>query len=340
VPSDLTIAISPYHLATREVPALCSLLLADQAVTLMPTPASGSSTDDLDAAVKQSPRFLRFMERIRWSVPLWRAGILSGDYSSENIVDGLGAVYSRVMEGEDLGPLRRIFTGIASATEHELLDKISGDLLKGGPDPAVNIPINACVDEFASRHSILVARAAPTSLAQRAESYLYERRFAFAMPVLTQASGRRLLELRDHLRPTLATLRAAILSAVADEAGVAVVTRAESNGRQERTAAAPSVTDAARRLSLDFESARGDLLSGDDDEGTRIMHAYASVTAVRVPSDAVLRSSLLALRSASLAKPIMAGASPKGSEIPDQDPARAERVTVLVMKLMNMRPEN
>jgi len=319
--------VSPYHLATREAPALCALLLADETVTLIPEPAAGTTREELDDAVQTSPRFLRFMERIRWTVPLWKQGVVSGGLGDERVVESLAGVYDRIASTEALGSLRRAFAAYRAEDERTFLDRVSGDLLKGGPDPAVSIPIHACLDEFAARRAIPVVRATPTSIAQRAEAMLHVRRFTFTVPILTQASGRRILELRSGLEEELGALRAGVTAAI-EESG-------DDSTPLDRDLAS-AVTEAARGVGAAFERLRPALASGDDDEGRRVMDGYVSVTAVSIPADAVIRSSLHAMRSASLGRGThTATAEPAARTAP---PLLRERLISFIVKPMNIRP--
>jgi hypothetical protein len=44
---------------------------------------------------------------------------------------------------------------------------VAADLLKGGPDPAITVPLAAGIDQFAMRHGAAVARSSPFSIARR-----------------------------------------------------------------------------------------------------------------------------------------------------------------------------
>ncbi|QKK09619.1 MAG: hypothetical protein HND58_16560 [Planctomycetota bacterium] len=67
-------AISPYHLTTREPPAMAALLLAERSVTFMPSPRG--TREEIEQAAAESPEYVRFMETWAWSMPLWKDGLL------------------------------------------------------------------------------------------------------------------------------------------------------------------------------------------------------------------------------------------------------------------------
>lgn len=334
-PAPLVIAVSPYHLVTQEVPALCVLLLADRVTTLMPEPAPGTSREDVAGAMKRSPRFLRFMERIRWSVPLWNEGILTAGDDGQSVAGCLGETYQSITSKDTPGPLRVMIAKASAENADSFLDHLCGDLLKGGPDPAFCVPVNACIDSFAVRNGQAVARAAPSSIAQRTESLMLRRCFAFVMPMLMQASGHRLLRLRQVLGPELSQLRTALAAAI------------DSSRRPETlrldTSLAGTLDTAAKALTARYEQLKAEVATGDDDEGRRIVDAYASVTVMIAPPDAVLRSSAHAAKSVGARSPVGAGSSRDPTTAPGSIPKTpvetvGSPLTVMVIKLMNVRP--
>lgn len=324
--NPLVIAVSPYHLATCEAPALCALLLADQVVTLMPGPESGSDRPSFDLAVRRSPRFIRFMERIRWSVPLWNAGVIAGEWFEEELAAGLREVCTRAADDDAMLGMRKLFDAASREGEYEFLDHVCTDLLKGGPDPAVSIPIAACVDEFAARHGIPVARSTASSVAQRAEAMMHRRRYSFAMPILAQASGRRILGVRERLCHELDALRSVLVRSLDSEQ--------ESSGER---GGADEVAEAARTLTTKFEEARKDLIRGDDDSGLRVRSEYVSVSVVKAPSDAVFRSSTNALRNGAVARGGNGSRHATAQAAGVTTPA-SRHLSALVIKPLNLRP--
>ena len=53
--SSLVAVVSPYHLTTREAPALAALLFADRVVTIRPTPLGGESRSEVCRAMDLAP---------------------------------------------------------------------------------------------------------------------------------------------------------------------------------------------------------------------------------------------------------------------------------------------
>jgi hypothetical protein len=65
-PSLMLVAVSPYHLTTREPAAIAALLLADRVVTLLPGPDRRGA----ELAAERLPHYLDFVLTWEWSVPL------------------------------------------------------------------------------------------------------------------------------------------------------------------------------------------------------------------------------------------------------------------------------
>ena len=71
------VAVSPYHLTTREPPAMAALLLAGAVITMVPAPPSARRglTVDRDAArgaAGEAPGYADLLESWRWAAELFR----------------------------------------------------------------------------------------------------------------------------------------------------------------------------------------------------------------------------------------------------------------------------
>jgi hypothetical protein len=323
VPAPLVTALSPYHLATREPAAMAALVLSTRAVTLMPHPTAGTSREAVELAVRRAPRYLRLMEAWRWSVPLWRLGVISTAADGEQACQGVSGVYDDIRNDASLAelrPLTRSADELCDERPDAFLDATCADLLRGGPDPGINIPLNAALERFSERHGLVSVRGAASSIAQRAESRLGAKVFSFGVPMLVQAGAARILLLRNDLEKPLRALRRAILRSF--DAG----------------AADPSLAAAAAEYGEAFRSwAERGFGRGDDDTGIRVMTSFISVTGMSMPTDAVLRSSRAAVRSVGVyvaAGRVRRGADPAGA--PPETAAAAQRT--LVIREMNVSP--
>ena len=225
----LNLAVSPYHLSTREPVAAIALTLCDHAVTALPEPAEGRSRSDIRAAVDRLPRLLRVLESWRWSGPLWRAGVLGSGLPHDRPFDGVGAAGREVWTDEAFArlaatadPPPRVNEGGDSARATapgveaaRWLDALCADMLRGGPDPRISTAVVAALDRYAASHGCIAVRGPTDSLAQRAEARLTDRVFALAIPVMSRAAGGKIVDLRAELRGPLQVLREAMAGAFA-----------------------------------------------------------------------------------------------------------------------------
>lgn len=315
----LALAVSPYHLSTREVPAMLGLTLGTSVTTLLPEPPEGASRASVKEAVGQSPRFLRLMDSWRWSSALWKSGVISASVDGARASDELAGVYQEIMSDparQMLRPLTDATRALRSQEPMNAFDALCADVIRGGPDPGVSIPLTAALDRFSVAHDFWAVRGATNSIAQRAELLMSRRVYSFAMPLLIRAGGGRVLELRRDLTRELNALRIALNAAFAelDESGPG------ATGRNDDLAFAASTYRSG------FEIWSKDGATGDDENGERVVAGYVNVTGVILPADAALRCGIAA-----------AGAISPGRAEAATHPAPG-RLIALIVREMNARP--
>lgn len=315
----MQIAVSPYHLTTREPAAIAALLLARRVVTMLPAPFNGDRSHAQELSVR-IPSYLGLMESWRWSMPLWKAGVICSALGGDDAAQDVRAACTRIAGDERFLPLRALMRPELFETEEGYLNAVSGDLLRAGPDPAITVPVAAGLDRFAIRHGLAVARSEPSSVVQRAEERLGRRAFAVAMPVLLQATAERVMKAREALAPELEELRVSLAAFVErDEPSEADLLEAQG-----------SLAIAARAYASAFAAARGELLSPDEDEEVRPVEGTVAITGLVLPSDAVLRSSVDAMRSIA---PSLARGSSGSTKLPAlRDPLEGQGVLTLIIR--------
>ena len=285
----LAVAISPYHLTGREPAGLGALLLADVCATLIPGDDSSRSRDELQRAAEDTPVYAELVRSWGWTGPLFRAGVLTPAPSAGACVRWA----AESIEADDrLSTLRPLMRRSLYADDAVYLRALAADMIKGGPDPALMLPVAAGLDRFAAQEGCWVVRSAGTSLAQRTEQRLASRLCAFGIPILVQASAERLLEAREELATELADLRDAVHHVW--------LSTDDLLGREAEQAQAGVLHDlglAARAYSAAFEVAREALTRPEDDDGMRVIASTTTVSAVSLPTDSVLRSSAHAARA-------------------------------------------
>ncbi|MBU6413068.1 MAG: hypothetical protein KGS45_06305 [Planctomycetes bacterium] len=282
--------VSPYHLTSRQAPAMAALLLGESVITMLPAPAGEVSQARLSSVAAAAPRYLRFMDSWRWSRAAWEQGIITSLHNGCDIADDVRAIWSDIASDHALAELRPFMRTDLFDDEHHYIDAVAGDLLKGGPDPAISVPVSAGLDRFAATHGLIVARSHPVSMAQKAETSLATAGFAVAIPILLQAGGERIIFARELLADCLADLRDAF-----SMEWLALIESPNEPGAPRRSAS-PRLRDAARAYSQAFEDHEKDLLSEQSDDEPRVVIGTVMLEAQVLPADAVLASSCAAVR--------------------------------------------
>lgn len=317
---QLGLAISPYHLTTRELPAAVGLMLAERAVTLVPEPAEGHQRQDVRDAIERVPRLLRVLESWRWSGPLWRAGCMAGECEEDRPFAFIRAAAAALAADPALARIAAARVPILDPGDaaDRWLDSFCADLLRGGPDPGLSTVATAALDRFAATHGLVAVRGSTDSLAQRAELRLMKKLFSIAIPVMSRAAGGRILDLRRSLRDELAALRSAI-------AGAMFPGDSEERGPSGLARAAESYIEAFERW---FAA-----VARDDENAERTMRAFVSITGATLPANAAFLCAHAAIRSAA---PAAVRAAPSSGEA--SEGGASGTVNVLIIRPMNIRP--
>jgi hypothetical protein len=282
-PSELVIAISPYHLTGRELAAVASIQIADRVVTILPGAASRAGSE---RAARELPRYRRLVERWAWGEPLLRAGVVSPAWEGDDPLADVRAVVEMIETEDRWAALRPLMRPALLEDERAMIEGIASDLLRGGPDPGLLVPISAAIDRFAARHGLCVARSAARSIAQKAETRMATRLGAFALPLIGQAEPERLLEARELIAEGAAPLRDEIAAL-----GERVASRGPEPLADEEVGRLDQASRAMQSVLADRQSA---LTRCDDPLDLAVRISTVSVSLEAMPTDAVLRSSAAA----------------------------------------------
>jgi hypothetical protein len=273
----VNIVVSPYHLTTREPAAMAALLLAEKVFTLLPASLEDPSAVAAKRVAERSPWYSRFMESWSWTIPLWEEGVLFSRWREDDLASEMRAIAERLRHEEQYLPLRPLLREQLYESDHTYLSYLGADLLKGGPDPGITVPLSAALDRFARRHECFVARGQAVSVVQKAEAEFASSLGAIAVPMLLQGSGEQVLLAREILEPQLGELRLAL---------------AECSGRKGDVDR--HLSAAAGAYARAFDANKEELATAVDDEIRPIIGSVV-VSAVSMPADVVLRSSLIAV---------------------------------------------
>lgn len=326
----MNLLVSPYHVTSRELPMMAGALLGSRLVTYLPTPARADRAG-VRAALHASPRYLRLLESWRWAAPLFREGVVASlDERAVGEDDGdaaarVRAAAERMEVEESVSELRPYCHADVYKDETSYLEGVSGDVLKGGPDPGVSVPMASGLDAFANAHGLMALRSgeagfvrtpgAPSrrsgapgasvvmtsSLAQRAESALGRTVFSVAAPVMIESSAKTILELREELSQDLDSLRGAVDEAVKmdrpENAGTRVAGGMQG-GKSDSAMISGPVRQAASEYARAFAVATRGMDGRDDDSGRRMVVGQAMIVCRALPADAAFISSVAAIRQA------------------------------------------
>ena len=310
------IAVSPYHLTTREPPAMAALLLGARVFTVMPgVMGAAGSRDSVRSTAKHSARYAALLDSWSWSMPLWRAGVIDSAHAGDDAAADLEAVWDKIAADDRYISLRPFMHLRLESDRRQLIEAVAADVLKGGPNPAVCVPLAAGLDRFAARHRLVVARAAPTSVAQRAEALLGEPLVTTVVPLLQQATAEQMLDARRLLATPLTAWRAALA-------------REDGPTRSQ-------IGDAAAALERAFPACLAQLTATADPSDPPIMWGPVSIAIATLPPDAVLTSSVTAAESFLRKSPSPAATSGSvaTTTLPAlADPADFTRVTTMIIK--------
>ncbi len=305
----LCVAISPYELASPSPGAAVALLLADVAITLVPSPAIASESESLE----QCPRFAQLLGRWQWTRSLWDAGVLSAELDEAHPVEDVHDACQDIQSEPSHAVIRAILPSGLVDDRRARLDTLCNDLIRGGVDPGVVIPVSVGLERFAARHDLPIVRSpansAVTTLEQRDTAALSR----FALPCMLGASGRTILAAREHLASELEDVRAAVQHAVQ-------ATRVGASSEEHRDILQHTLGPAADALEDAFQSVRPVLASVADDRGDRYKPVTATITLGAGPPDAALRAASRAA-TALARRPIAGTVAPGGTPIAESETA-------------------
>jgi len=327
--------VSPYHVTRRDPAAMAALLCARRVVTLLPTPmkavggerksGGGDAGRAAFALASRVPTFRAFVKSWAWTQSLWDAGVLTSAVGEDSPASDLFAIGDRIERDDRLRALRGLIHDQFYEDDRQHLGALAADLLKGGSDPGVSVPVAAAIDRFAVRHGLLSVRAVASSVVERAEVAMAQPECAAVVPILVQASAGRLLHAREVLSDVLEEWWAA-------DKGV------ESAGVSGKGAGwAAALCAGAGVFAKGFAERREEIFFGAGDDEVRAIEGAATFSWLTLPGDAVLRSSLAALTSlekkgqAKRPKLIKVGG---GETIAPEDLAESAPVAALLVKAM------
>jgi len=195
--------ISPYELQPLTPGASAALTLCDSVTTLLP----GPDTADITAARDHAPRFRQLLDAWSWTTPLWRSTLLRPTYNAESPLSDIRDTCRRILDTPALASLAPLISATRFENPDEYLDAVCRDLLRGGADPSISIPLAAGLERFAARHQLLLFATPAGSVSGRLESRAARPLFKLKLPLIAAQSATAIDFLRNNLAAPIATLR-------------------------------------------------------------------------------------------------------------------------------------
>lgn len=195
--------VSPYELQPLTPGVSAALLLCDSVVTLLPTP----DTADVAAAQQHAPRFRQLLDAWSWSTPLWRNATLRPTHAGESPLNDIRDTCRRILATPALAPLAPLISASRFENPTEFLDALCRDILRGGADPAISIPLTAGLEHFAARHRLFTFTTPAASVAGRIESRTARPLFKIQLPLIAAPSTAAFEFLRERLAAPIGVLR-------------------------------------------------------------------------------------------------------------------------------------
>jgi|GEM_PF-2780766 len=258
----LPIVLNPYELHARSPCASAVLLIAQPAITLLPSPLEGLDAQHIAQAMLDSPAFERLMDKWSWAGHLWRSGSLSAGVAGVTPIAWVQQAAADIAADPGApgraGQPARTLAKLVGATRFEqtprYLDAVCKDLERGGGDPAVSVPINVGLERYAANLAAPVAASPTDSVVSRLERRRERPLLRLTTTIVHGASGLLLAELRDALDDELADFRHAVAESL----------------HARSPAASDSVIAAADRLERAVNAIPDGVLGPRDDDELRV----------------------------------------------------------------------
>lgn len=196
--------INPYDLHARSDAVAAALLLAPSVVTLRPAPLEGSSAAQLHTAAADTPAFAELVRAWAWSGPLWRAGVLRSDWRGDEPLPDIQQAAREIAVGG--GPLADVVGASPFEDTHAYLQAVCRDILRGGRDPGVAVPVASGIEAFAGRHGLAIFRGQATSIAAKFEARTARTEAQVTTTVAAGLDAQEMLALREEAGSPLAIL--------------------------------------------------------------------------------------------------------------------------------------
>lgn len=268
------LTLSPYEIERSSEAACAALLLcADEAGVLVmnPGPFEPRGAEAARDLALRAPTFGRLLDRWRWTGAPWRSGLLRSAGTGRALADAIERSRAELHADPALAPLRGLLSHDATDDEARFVEAVSLDLIRGGADPAISLPLVNAAERLAIESESAIACGEASGMIWRPRLTGSEA-LSLSIPIIVGADGEDLMRWRAALDEPLASLRAALHDAMG-----AIRAGALNGERTSARLAAESYAHAFRRITRDHAPDAG----GRPIETTITLSASRSGLAVR-----------------------------------------------------------
>jgi len=272
--------VSPYDLSERSHGAMAALMLCERCVTFLPVRAEEISEAGIERAAARSPRFGRLLDHWKWSMELWHDGVLSAAAGpsldgARSLYEEVMAVRTRIEDEKGFAPLKPL---VRAKGDEEFLEAASHDLMWGGGNPAVSVPVMAGLERFAAASGLWLFQSPASSIIGQLERRMGRALFSTTAPFPTGASGEAILTARELLETELNDLRSAMDESLA-------MVRAGATADDVRTFGREVIEPAATAYERAFAANADEFMWG---EGGRRATVQLRLTCTQLPPETTL----------------------------------------------------
>jgi len=207
IEAPMHLTISPYDLTHRAPGAVGALLVGEGAATIVRIGGAWQDGDPEDGA-EESPALSRVLDAWRWTMPLWSAGILGPTDAAGRSGIALVADALDAMElSRDHPILARLAARARTSDRSRLAENLCIDILRGGRDPSVSVPIASALERFSAETGWPLVICPTGSVVGGIELRMARPFAGMDCPTPIGAPGDAIVHLRQRLAPELDAAR-------------------------------------------------------------------------------------------------------------------------------------
>lgn len=211
----MQLLLSPYEISASSPAATAAMLLGNDhagVLAVQPGPFAEVTPERARELAMLAPSFARLLDAWSWTGPLWRGGLVRAAGSGRALADMIARSRAELTADPALTAAHSVLGTIAD-DETAFVEALSRDLIRGGSDPALSLPLVSVAERLAaeSESALICGDAAGLIWKPRLGA---GPALSFSIPLPLGASGDELLNWRESLASPLTSLRESLAEAV------------------------------------------------------------------------------------------------------------------------------